>query len=63
MLGLSGKSGSGTYEVSASALGADVHVVLCVSSKSRISIAPSYGVPEVKPCWSSKPNTLGEFSF
>ena len=58
MLGLVGKSGSGTYGVSASALGAGVRVVLCVSSKSGMSIAPSYGVPEVKPRWSSKLNTL-----
>ena len=60
VLGLVGKSGLGTYGVSAFALGAGVCKVLCVSSKSGISIAPSYGTPEVKPCWSSKPNTLGD---
>ena len=38
-----------------------VFVRLCVCPpRVEPLIAPSYGLPAVKPCWSSKPNILGD---
>ena len=51
-----GRSGSGTYEVTAFAVGPSAHEIVCTPLKS---FPQCCGAPAIRPCWSSKSNVLG----
>ena len=53
------RSGPGSYEVTAFALGPGTHETLCVSSKSGLSFPQFCWALAIKPHWPSKLNTLG----
>ena len=57
---VAGSSGPGSYQITASALGPGACEILCSPFNSEVSFPPqSYGTPEIKPCWLSKPMVLG----
>ena len=50
-----GRSGPGSYQITAFTFGPGTHETLCEPFKSEASISPS---PAIKPCWPSKTNAL-----
>ena len=54
-----GRSGLGSYRVTAFTLGPGAQEILCVPFKSEVSLSPSpWGTSEIKSYWPSKPNAL-----